>query len=90
MPLLESKIYAIQLPRVSTTWSFDLMELVDAYEQIGGELPDELADHVSELLAQEAVLESLSASAPAISTKVGRNEACPCGSGKKYKRCCLQ
>jgi hypothetical protein len=20
--------------------------------------------------------------------KVGRNEACPCGSGKKYKRCC--
>ena len=22
------------------------------------------------------------------SQKVGRNEACPCGSGKKYKRCC--
>ena len=22
--------------------------------------------------------------------KVGRNEACPCGSGKKYKRCCGQ
>ena len=22
------------------------------------------------------------------STKVGRNETCPCGSGKKYKRCC--
>jgi hypothetical protein len=21
-------------------------------------------------------------------TRVGRNEACPCGSGKKYKRCC--
>ena len=21
-------------------------------------------------------------------TKVGRNDACPCGSGKKYKRCC--
>jgi hypothetical protein len=21
--------------------------------------------------------------------KIGRNEACPCGSGKKYKRCCL-
>src|SRR5258706_15656101 len=21
---------------------------------------------------------------------VGRNEPCPCGSGKKYKRCCLQ
>jgi hypothetical protein len=23
-----------------------------------------------------------------ISQKIGRNEACPCGSGKKYKRCC--
>ena len=21
--------------------------------------------------------------------KVGRNQSCPCGSGKKYKRCCL-
>ena len=21
--------------------------------------------------------------------KVGRNEECPCGSGKKYKKCCL-
>ena len=23
------------------------------------------------------------------SRKVGRNDPCPCGSGKKYKRCCL-
>ena len=22
------------------------------------------------------------------SSKIGRNEPCPCGSGKKYKRCC--
>jgi preprotein translocase subunit SecA len=22
------------------------------------------------------------------STKVGRNDPCPCGSGKKYKKCC--
>ena len=25
---------------------------------------------------------------PAKSTKRGRNDACPCGSGKKYKKCC--
>jgi SEC-C motif-containing protein len=25
---------------------------------------------------------------PAVSTKVGRNEPCPCGSGRKYKKCC--
>lgn len=22
--------------------------------------------------------------------KIGRNESCPCGSGKKYKKCCLE
>ena len=22
--------------------------------------------------------------------KVGRNEPCPCGSGKKFKRCCME
>ena len=25
---------------------------------------------------------------PAFGRKVGRNEPCPCGSGRKYKRCC--
>ena len=25
----------------------------------------------------------------ASSTETGRNDPCPCGSGKKYKRCCL-
>lgn len=24
-----------------------------------------------------------------ISNKIGRNDKCPCGSGKKYKKCCL-
>ena len=22
--------------------------------------------------------------------KIGRNEVCPCGSGKKYKKCCMK
>lgn len=26
---------------------------------------------------------------PAARKKIGRNEPCPCGSGKKYKKCCL-
>jgi SWIM/SEC-C metal-binding protein len=25
---------------------------------------------------------------PVLSKKVGRNDYCPCGSGKKYKKCC--
>lgn len=25
-----------------------------------------------------------------MANKIGRNDACPCGSGKKYKQCCLK
>ena len=32
--------------------------------------------------------EHFSSSVPFRSTKVGRNDPCPCGSGRKYKRCC--
>jgi uncharacterized protein YecA (UPF0149 family) len=31
---------------------------------------------------------SAPALAPAMKAKVGRNDPCPCGSGKKYKKCC--
>jgi hypothetical protein len=27
---------------------------------------------------------------PAKQEETGRNDRCPCGSGKKYKRCCLE
>jgi hypothetical protein len=27
---------------------------------------------------------------PVFATKVGRNDPCPCGNGKKYKQCCLK
>ena len=30
----------------------------------------------------------LNPSLPAASIKIGRNDPCPCGSGKKYKKCC--
>lgn len=26
---------------------------------------------------------------PSVSNKIGRNETCPCGSFKKYKKCCI-
>jgi uncharacterized protein len=40
---------------------------------------------ISDLLAEmdEEISE------PVRSVKIGRNEPCPCGSGKKYKKCCL-
>ncbi|MGL4800092.1 MAG: SEC-C metal-binding domain-containing protein, partial [Cellulosilyticaceae bacterium] len=33
---------------------------------------------------------SLGAQPAAKKEKVGRNDVCPCGSGKKYKQCCGQ
>ena len=36
-----------------------------------------------------ACFKNLSSISDSPLTKVGRNEACPCGSGKKYKKCCL-
>jgi len=38
-----------------------------------------------EQAAEEASAPTL---APVSSKKIGRNEPCPCGSGKKYKKCC--
>jgi uncharacterized protein YecA (UPF0149 family) len=36
----------------------------------------------------QAVMGRSRAGVAAGATKVGRNAPCPCGSGKKYKRCC--
>ena len=37
--------------------------------------------------AFQLLMEGMGA-APAKKRKIGRNELCPCGSGKKYKKCC--
>lgn len=46
------------------------------------------AEYVSEVLGSDGLLSALT---PVLSgaVGVGRNAACPCGSGAKYKRCCL-
>lgn len=46
------------------------------------DVPDE---HFRPLMLQ--ALEEAEAAAPKV-IKVGRNDPCPCGSGKKYKKCC--
>ncbi len=33
-------------------------------------------------------VQKLNAMKQAVSNKIGRNDPCPCGSGKKYKQCC--
>ncbi len=41
-----------------------------------------------EIKTNEDKIQDNVTSKPRTSKKVGRNEPCPCGSGKKYKRCC--
>jgi uncharacterized protein len=55
--------------------------------------PDKIADWVVTLnewrLANHPAMQGFdSKAAPSPRKKVGRNEPCPCGSGKKYKKCC--
>jgi uncharacterized protein len=55
--------------------------------------PDKIADWVVILnewrLANHQPMQGIDPrGAPSPSKKVGRNEPCPCGSGKKYKKCC--
>ena len=38
--------------------------------------------------ARRSLLQKGGAAAPAAVKKIGRNQPCPCGSGKKYKKCC--
>ncbi|WP_026016950.1 SEC-C metal-binding domain-containing protein, partial [Catenovulum agarivorans] len=40
------------------------------------------------LFGEEYILQN-SVPVSSLTTKVGRNDPCPCGSGKKYKKCCL-
>jgi uncharacterized protein len=52
--------------------------------------PDALASyaHIGRSIFEAVLEHGKGGGEPAVSEKIGRNEPCPCGSGKKYKRCC--
>jgi len=90
LPLIEREIFAFDDESTSSLARFDLELLVEAYDELAGELPERLAARVDYLFERQSSPVALTDSPlPAVSTKVGRNEPCPCGSGKKHKRCCL-
>jgi uncharacterized protein len=62
----------------------------EAYDEIA-EAVAVLYDYFSEQREAETRQRMVSAGGQniqAVSVKVGRNEECPCGSGKKFKKCC--
>ena len=64
--------------------------LETAAATIHGVLPQAVAQyaHLGRSIATALMEHDAEASEPTRTTKVGRNAPCPCGSGKKYKRCC--
>jgi hypothetical protein len=81
---------------------FDLYELInstwlgytDEYDGYDDDLDefedfDDLSDD-DEADWDKSILRGLARPAPISAPKVGRNDPCPCGSGKKYKKCCME
>jgi hypothetical protein len=87
LPYLEDAIADFE-PDFSSLYSrMDLTELLDAHERLGGVLNKDLKARVHTM--DETWKQRVAAPAPSRGHKVGRNDPCPCGSGKKFKKCCL-
>ncbi|HEY2409968.1 MAG TPA: SEC-C metal-binding domain-containing protein [Polyangiaceae bacterium] len=95
LPLLERAIREFEPDWTSAFSLTGLGDLTEAYERIAGSLSDSLHARVGALREQRAIetqrVRAAAAAEAATATrpKVGRNDPCPCGSGKKYKKCCL-
>lgn len=66
-----------------------MKELAAIFEKNGWKYSIELAPDQPENLADLELLQNPPKTVT-VSEKVGRNAPCPCGSGKKYKKCCGQ
>lgn len=66
------------------------IELDEAHEKERSEKAKEFKQSLNKMrgLFNEFALSQMIKNPPAKKKKIGRNEPCPCGSGKKYKKCC--
>ena len=86
LPLILNAIDEFAPDLDSDFWHIDLNEYVEAYARLGGVLPATTQRRCDDLLALRKKQRPQPVRAP---EKVGRNDPCPCGSGLKYKKCCL-
>ena len=94
--LIESGIIQTKFNVVATlsTWADEESEYDDADTQLNEEFDDFEAlmaegGLLANMLYDEQTIIDNSVPVSSLVT-VGRNDPCPCGSGKKYKKCCLQ
>jgi hypothetical protein len=69
----------------------DVMDAINPGAPILGELDDDILDDVEDMTEEELARWAAPPQEQRINPlrHVGRNDPCPCGSGKKYKKCCL-
>ena len=65
-----------------------LMYHVAVVQQEEAQLEDRLANAQASHGDEVSAAETKKSPKKADGSKVGRNDPCPCGSGKKYKNCC--
>jgi hypothetical protein len=90
LPLIEQAIRNFESDEHGQFALTCLATLVDEHDRFGASLPDDLLERVERLRGQWSARfrERFVEAEPVPTTKIGRNEPCPCGSGKKYKKCC--
>lgn len=75
------------LSRKSINDRADVLErAIDLYEKLGEQEEAAILKKEAKAFAKQNPLKGINT--PIRSEKVGRNDPCPCGSGKKYKKCC--
>lgn len=84
----KSKLGTLKNPAVVNVQTKERMkELASVFEENGWQYKIELEPDKAEDITDLEIL--LNPPKTKIAEKrVGRNEPCPCGSGKKYKKCC--
>ena len=76
------------------SYKSDVISIFEVYDEIQswntGEDPGDYDDH-SDYVREEIKSSdhSLEEQPVKVGKKIGRNDPCPCGSGKKYKKCCM-
>lgn len=94
VPSLQMHCHARKYTQHAQTWFGVCVRPSDTSLRFGINLDyawerDEKMDAITKNMEKAGNLSSLFKKSARTKRKIGRNEPCSCGSGKKYKRCCL-
>ena len=94
-PVLQRHCYARKYTEHAQTWFGVCVRPMDQARRFGINLEfpweqDDVMDELTKNMGKPGKLTTLLREAAKVRVKVGRNDPCPCGSGKKYKKCCLK